>query len=52
MSDPVIDSLGDLESLPLAAKRYEMAPIIDTHKRSIENPVFNSGDPLRLDVIA
>ena len=51
MSNPVIDSLGDLESLPPAAKRYEMAPIADLHKRSIENPVFILGDPPRLNVI-
>ena len=52
MPNPVIDDLGDLESLLLAAKKYEMQPIIDIHKQRLENRVFIQEDPLRLYSIA
>ena len=52
MPNPVIDDLGDLESLLLAAKKYEMQPIIDIHKQRLENQAFIQEDPLRLYAIA
>ena len=52
MPNPVIDDLGSLESLLLAAKKYEMQPIIDIYKTSLENQAFARDEPLRLYAIA
>lgn len=52
MPNPVIDNLGSLESLLLAAKKYEMQPIIDIHKKSLENRAFVQEAPLHLYAIA
>ena len=49
---PIIDDLDDLESLLLAAKKYEMQPLIDVHKNGLENPTFVKKEPLRLYAIA
>lgn len=52
MPNPTIDKLDDLESLFLAARKYEMEFIIDIHKSGFENRVFIQEDPLRLYAIA
>ena len=52
MSSPTINNLDDLESLLLAAKKYEMQFIVDTYKKSFENQEFIKEDPLRLYGIA
>ena len=52
MPHPIIDNLDDLESLLLAAKKYEMQPIINIHKKGLENRAFMEEDPLRLYTIA
>ena len=52
MSNPVIDNLNNLGSLLLAAKKYEMEHIIETHKKGLENRVFILEDPLYLYAIA
>ena len=48
---PIIDNLDDLESL-LTAVKYEMQPVIDVHKKSLENRAFIREDPLRLYALA
>ena len=52
MPHPIIDDLDDLEPLLLAAKKYEMQPLIDIHKKGLENLAFVQEDPLRLYAIA
>jgi len=52
MPHPTIDDLDDLESLLLAAKKYEMQPLIDVHKKGLENPTFVQDAPLHLYAIA
>ena len=52
MPNPTIDELDDLESLLLAAKKYEMEFVIDIHKKGFENREFIQEDPLRLYAIA
>ena len=52
MPHPTISKLHDLESLLLAAKKYEMEFVIDLHKRSFEDRKFIRGDPLHLYAIA
>ena len=52
MPTPDIASLDDLESLLLAAKKYEMWFVIDSHKRSFRNRGFILRDPLYLYAIA
>jgi len=52
MPHPTIDNLDDLESLLLAAKKYEMQLLIDVHKKGLENPTFVRDAPLHLYVIA
>ena len=50
--NPTIDELDDLESLLLAARKYEMEFVIDIHKKGFENREFIREDPLRLYAIA
>ena len=52
MSNPAIDDLGDLESLLLAAKKYEMQFVIDSYVKGLEDRGFIQQDPLRLYAIA
>jgi len=52
MPNPTIDDLDDLESLLLAAGKYEMQFVIDVHKKLFENLEFIKEDPLRLYGIA
>ena len=52
MQNPVIDDLGDLESLLLAAQKYQMQSTIDVYKKGLEDREFIRGDPLRLYAIA
>jgi hypothetical protein len=52
MPNPTIDDLDDLESILLAASKYEMEFVTDIHKKGFENPEFIEGDPLRLYAIA
>ena len=52
MSNPTIDDLGDLESLLLTAKKYEMQFVIDSYVKSLEDRRFIRQDPLRLYAIA
>jgi len=52
MPNPTIDNLDDLESLLLAAKKYEVQFIIDVHKKGFENWEFIKEDPFRLYGIA
>ena len=52
MANPVINDLNDLEFLLLAAKKYEMDFIIDTHKNTLQNRGFILEDPLHLYAIA
>ena len=52
MPHPIISDIRNLESLFLAAMKYEMQPIIDIHKRRLEKRTFIQQDPLRLYAIA
>ena len=52
MPHPSIDDLGDLESLLLAAKKYEMEFVINLHKQCFKDSKFIREDPLRLYAIA
>ena len=52
MPNPTIDNLDDLESLLLAARKYEMQFVTNFHKKSLSNPKFIQEDPLRLYAIA
>ena len=52
MPNPTINSLDDLESLLLTAKKYEMQFVIDSYIQNFENQVFIREDPLRLYAIA
>ena len=52
MSNPTIDDLGDLESLLLTAKKYEMQFVIDSYVKGLEDRGFIQQDPLRLYAIA
>ena len=52
MPHPIINDLNHLESLRLAAKKYEMQAIIDIHKKGLENRASIREDPLRLFAIA
>ena len=52
MPNPIIDDLHSLESLLFAAMKYEMQPIIEIHKKGLENRAFVQEDPLRLYAIA
>ena len=52
MSTPIITSLDDLESLLLAAKKYEMQFVTDSHKWNFRNRRFILRDPLYLYAIA
>ena len=52
MPNPVIDDLHDLESLLLAATKYEMQFLIDAYKMKFEDRGFIQRDPLRLYTIA
>ena len=49
---PVIDDLASLESLLLAAKKYEMQFVLDSHKHSFRDRDFIQKDPLHLYAIA
>jgi hypothetical protein len=50
--NPAIDDLQDLESLLLAATKYEMQSIIDAYKMNFEDRRFIQRDPLHLYAIA
>ena len=50
--NPTIGCLDDLQSLLLAAKKYEMKFIINAHKKVFERRAFIRQDPLRLYAIA
>ena len=52
MPTPPIGSLDDLESLLLAAKKYEMQFVIDSHQNSFRDRGFIQRDPLHLYAIA
>ena len=52
MPHPIIDDIDDLESLLLAAKKYEMRPLFDIHKNCLKSPEFVQEAPLRLYAIA
>ena len=52
LPNPIIDDLDDLESLLLAAKKYEIQIIIDSYKKCFENHRFIQQDPLHLYAIA
>jgi hypothetical protein len=52
MPNPVIDDLHDLESLLLAATKYEMQFVIDAYKLKFEDRRFIQRDPLHLYAIA
>jgi hypothetical protein len=52
MPNPVIDDLHDLESLLLAATKYEMQSVIDAYKMKFEDPGFIQQDPMHLYAIA
>jgi len=52
MPHPIIGDLDDLVSLLLAAKKYEMQCVIDSHKRNFGNHAFIRRDPLQLYAIA
>ena len=52
LPNPVIDDLGQLESLLLAAKKYEMHFILDSHKNIFKDWGFIKRDPLHLYAIA
>jgi len=49
---PAINDLGDLESLLLAAKKYEMRFILDSHENCFRDRGFILRDPLHLYAIA
>ena len=50
--NPVITTLHELESLFLAAMKYEIRSIVDIHKKCLENMAFIQQEPLRLYAIA
>ena len=50
--NPVISDLEDLGSLLVAAKKYEMEFVINSHIKSLENPRFIRQNPLHLYAIA
>jgi len=52
MPNPVIDDLNDLESLLLAAKKYEMQFILDSQEKNFRDIRFIQRDPLHLYAIA
>ena len=52
MQRPVIDDLDGLGSLLLAAKKYEMQFILDSHKSIFQDREFIQQDPLHLYAIA
>ena len=52
MPNPVVVDLHDLESLLLAAKKYEMRFVTDAHKKSFEGRAFIRRDPLHPYAIA
>ena len=52
MPHPTIGNLHDLESLLLAARKYEMEFVIDSHEQSFKNREFIREDPLHLYAIA
>ena len=52
MPDPVIGDLEDLGSLLLAAKKYEMEFVINSHIKSFESRQFIRQNPLHLYAIA
>ena len=52
MPTPVIGSIDDLESLLLAAKKYEMRFVVDSHEYRFMDRGFMQEDPLRLYAIA
>ena len=52
MPNPIIENLDDLESLLLAAKKYEMQYVIDSHAASFTHRPFLQDNPLRLYAIA
>jgi hypothetical protein len=47
-----VNNLDDLESLLLAATKYEMEFVINSHKKKIENRRFVQLEPLRLYALA
>ena len=50
--NPTINNLGDLQSLLLAAKKYEMQFVTDSHKKALENRLLIQRVPLHLYAIA
>jgi len=52
MQRPIIDDLDGLGSLLIAAKKYEMQFILDSHKGIFKDREFIQRDPLRLYAIA
>jgi len=52
MPNPVINDLNNLESLFLAAKKYEMRFVTDSYEKSFKNRRFIQQDPLHLYAIA
>ena len=52
LPNPIVDTLDDLESLLSAARRYEMKPVIEIHKKAFEHREFIEKDPLRLYTLA
>ena len=52
MPTPVITTLDDLQPLLLAAKKYEMQFVIDSHEDRFRDRGFIQQDPLRLYAIA
>ena len=52
MPNPIIDDLDDLESLLLAAKKYDMQFVIDSYIKSFESRDFIQRDLLHLYAIA
>ena len=49
---PIVNNLDYLESLPLAAKKYEMQYVIDSHIGSFKNRLLIRQDPLHLYAVA
>jgi len=52
MPHPIIDNLDGPEPILLAEKKYEMQPLIEVHKKGLENLAFVQEDPLRPYAIA
>jgi len=52
LPNPTTDDLGDLESLLLAAKKYELKFILDSHQGIFKDRGFIQRDPLHLYAIA